>query len=334
MKTVPLLAVVGVCLPWAARAEPSIDVTFANTVVAGSSSPPAFSDTLTGTVPVGGMFNPRLRLGLSAALRIPIGERGDLGAQWGLWRDQAFCDTCEGGGGPGVLGDELLGSTDLTLSGGHRLDVGESALRLGVLAVLPASKDALWCNPLVGAPGITAALTVPAGGTALRASARASRPFYLHNAAPVGICSASDDRVQTLTGAVSPTPWDGGRTTGANPTFTGSVGAAWVNPHALWKDAPAAWSTRISVGLDGRRDPVDPAAQVATLTGVVDVPPPRRPLTGGVSWSIGSGWAVSEALGLDLALSDRLPAWIADPGGAFRATPARTAITLSATGHL
>ncbi|MBX2798404.1 MAG: hypothetical protein KTR31_12060 [Myxococcales bacterium] len=303
------------------------------TVVSGPTSGSATAQTLTGPVPTDGMWNPRMRLATSASLLVPLPSDLLLSATWGIWRDQALCDTCDDGAGPGAVGNELLGSTDLMVSLGRRFQVGDKGMvQVALTGVLPASRDALVCNPLYGAPGASAGYLHRVGGTSVLASARFARPFFRYSAAPVGLCAPrlrNVPEVDTLAGAVEPTPWDGTWSAGANPSFTASTAVAWLNPHAVFAKAPARLTSQIRVGLDAQRNRTDPATAVPALTGEVAVERSARPLTASIPWSIAVGVFATDRTNLGLTLGNRLPTWLADPGGTLRALPARTSLTLS-----
>ncbi len=316
-----------------AHAGPSAIATGSMTLVSGPSAGSAEAPTLTDVVDTRGFWNPRLRAGLSVFATAPVTKKTMVGASWGFWRDHRFCDTCTAGAGPGWAGPELLGSTDLTLMLGTVTKVGKGAIRWAALATLPASRDAFVCNPLYGAPGASIAWLQPIAGSFLQTQVRASRPFHAFSAAPVGRCSPGlrgETEVDTLTGAVEPTPWDGARTVGANPTFSGSVSAAWFDAHNVWDGAPDWLTTQLTLGLNVQRNRVDPETEVDTLTGPASADRSRRPLLGSVPWSLGIGVHASKRLDVLFSASNQLPTWLADPGGTLRALPARTAVTLQA----
>ena len=299
-------------------------------MVSGPTSTSAEAPTLTGPVPVDGVWNPRLRAGVSWFATLPLGKHLDATAIYGIWRDQALCDTCDGGAGPGATGRELLGSSDLTVSMGRQIAVGEGSLRLAATAVLPASRDALLCNPLLGAPGVSALFSQPVGRSTLQTSARVARPFYVYRAAPVGRCEPplrGQAQVQTLTGSVAPTPWNSQRTAGPNPSLSGALRVQWFDPLRVWSKAPESLATGLMVGLEGQRNRVDPEVRVDTLTGDEVVPRSTRPITASIPWSLSVGAHVSARATLQLRLANRLPTWLADPGGTLRALPARTAVS-------
>lgn len=320
-----------------ARAGTTGELTLANTFVPGLQAPAADVETLTGTTSEGAVSNPTLRVGLSGLLAIDLPEDSALTLRWGLFRDQALCDTCSGGDGPGSLGSELLGSTDLGVAVAHREPLGEDAeLVLRVDAVLPASRDALVCNPFYGAPGLGATFDLPVGGSRVAAGVSARRPFYRYDAAPIGRCSPplrGDGTVDTLTGAAAPTPWNGAWFGASNPSLTGGATVVWSDLHHLVKGAPEQLGTALSTGLQIQRNPVDPGQSVHTLTGDVALAASNRPVRTVIPWAIEAGWTFSERVSVSLGLSNRLPTLLADPGGTFRALPASTALTAAATGH-
>ena len=323
--------------PASAVAGTTGELTLANTFVHGLHAPSADVRTLTGTESEGAVSNPTLRVGLAGLLAIELPAESALSFRWGLFRDQALCDTCAGGGGPGSLGSELLGSTDLGVALAHREPLGEEAgLVLRADAVLPASRDALACNPFYGAPGLGATFDLPVGGSRVAVGVSARRPFYRYDAAPIGRCSPplrGDGTVDTLTGRAAPTPWDGAWFGASNPTLTGGATVVWSDLHRFVKRAPQQLSTELASGLQLQRNPVDPAGTVHTLTGDVALAPSNRPVRTVIPWSIEAGWAFSERVSVSVAVSNRLPTLLADPGGTFRALPASTALTAAATGH-
>lgn len=339
--------------PRSAQAEIPLqaEVVGATTFVPTLWAPQASTPTLTGPITHGGVFNPSFRFGLSGTVIASLPASSGVAASWGLWRDQALCDTCDGGRGPGALGSELLGSTDLTLSFFHveGLSGDESGndpqALLGVRSrtkpmlvlradvVLPASRDALFCNTMYAAPGLGATFRLPVGGSTVSVGVSARRPFYRHDAAPVGLCAPAlrgSGTVQTLTGPVEPTPWNGTWFGASNPSLSGAAVASWAQVHAVVPRAPTRLRTGLSLGLSYQRFPVDPAVRVQTLTGAVDLDTSNRPLRVAVPWSIEAGWGLTSSLDLTMSLSNRVPTVLADPGGTLRAMPASTALTVQA----
>lgn len=318
------------------------EVTGASTFVPTLWAPGAQTRTLTGEVDHGSVFDPALRFGLSGTLVAALPASNMLSASWGMWRDQALCDTCGDGGGLGALGSELLGSTDLTLSLSHiELLSGEGlsstkgapSLVLRADLVLPASRDALSCNVMYAAPGFGAGFQLPMSGSIVGLSVSARRPFYRFDAAPVGRCApplSGEGEVATLTGSVSPSPFSGDWFGASNPSLSGAATASWSAIHQIVPDAPERLRTGLSSGLSFQRFPVDPAVAIRTLTGITVVPESTRPLRISVPWSVEAGYGVTDALDLMLSLSNRVPTFLTDPGGTLRALPASTAITASA----
>jgi hypothetical protein len=352
----PLTTVAALCLAAPAAAGVGGQVNVSTTLVPGLSAPAAEVPTLTGSASAPSVFDPRLRLGVSAAVQAPLPGGTVAWASWGVWRDQTFCDVCEDGQGPGWLGSELLGSTDATVAVQRRFWLGEppkadpaddtdatvAALQPGrartaipwlILradAVLPASRDALACNPMLGAPGAGAIFGLPAGASTVQVSVSGSRPVYRYAAAPVGRCAPplqGDATVRTLTGEVQPTPWAGERWGAQNPTLSGNAALTWAQPHALIPGAPQRLFTTMSLGLAYSRVAPDPATTVDALTGAVAVREASNPVRTAIPWSVQAGWSVTPRLDLWTALSNRLPTLSADPGGTLRAQPAQTAIT-------
>ncbi|MEZ4238802.1 MAG: hypothetical protein R3F59_22145 [Myxococcota bacterium] len=328
-------------------------LTAATTFVPGLHAGAAEVPTLSGAASAPPVWDPRLRVGLQGALQATLPHDTALVATWAVWRDQAFCDVCGDGAGPGWLGSELLGSSDATVAlqrrfwlgdppAGAATDAADLALQPGratarvpwlslrVDAVLPASRDALVCNPLVAAPGAGATFGLPAGRSTVQLGVSGSRPVYANRAAPVGRCAPplqGQAAVPTLTGAVAPTPWDGARWGSPNTTLSGSASVAWVDPQALLPGAPERLFTSVAAGLAYSRAAADPAAEVAALSGAVAVDASANPVRVAVPWSVQAGWSATERLDLSLGLANRLPVLLADPGGALRAQPARTSVT-------
>lgn len=321
-----------------AWAGPSVIANESISFVSGPTSPSAEADTLTGSVPVSAFWNPRLRAGVSAQVWVPLGDKWQFAASYGVFRDQRLCDTCADGAGPGYLGDELLGSTDLNLSLTRIVSIGKGQLTLTGIAVLPASKDALRCNPMFGVPGVAVGFAQPIRKSVLSASARATRPLYRYSSAPVGRCAPElqgESAVSTLTGMAEPTPWDGTRFTGANPTLTGGLSVVWRNPHAaVWEGAPKVLTSGLSVGIDAQRSADEGATTVPTTTGRVDLNRAFRPLVASVPWSVAVGIRPSPLLELQLQLANRVPTLLADPGGTFLALPSRTTVAILARQRL
>jgi hypothetical protein len=255
-----------------------------------------------------------------------------------VFREQHLCDTC--GGDPsddvGYSGNELLGSTDLDVRASTDLTLkGDALVRLGAIAVLPASRDALVCNPMYGSPGASAALVLPAGGTTLTFGTSAQFPIYRYDAAPVGKCSPpleGDGTVDSLAGPVEPTPYAPEEMWGAqNPALLLSGSLAWSNPHALFPGVTDKLSTGISIGVDAQRDRRDAATTVDTLGADATVAASREPMTLGLPWSLTAGWELGAHTGLVFGLSNRVPSVLADPGGMLRVLPATTAVTVAFT---
>jgi hypothetical protein len=329
----------------------SAEVVGSSTLVPTLWAPGATTETLTGSVEHGGVFDPSLRFGLFGTVVASLPASSSLVASYGVWREQTFCDVCEDGQGPGSLGSELLGSTDLTVALVHAEPLGEApedggasgvlrdrgrssaALVLRADVVLPASRDALSCNVMYGAPGLGATFRLPVGGSTVGVGVSARRPFYRYDAAPVGRCAPplrGTDTVETLTGAVSPTPWNGDWFGASNPSLSGSATVSWAQVHAVVPRAPTRLRSSMSLGLAFQRYPVDPPVVVDTLTGPVTIAPSSRPLRTQVPWSLEGGYGLTDSLDLTLSLSNRVPFVLADPGGTFRALPASTAVTAAA----
>lgn len=327
---------------WSAPASGAAPVTVewgaTTSFVPGLWAPAAEIETLTGTWTDRGVFDPRLRFGLSARVAAQLTARDTLSASWGVWRDQALCDTCGADTGPGWLGSELLGSTDLSIRYGHRRALEGGAALTGIAEiVLPASRDALACNPMIAAPGLGASFDLPAGGSRVGLSVVARRPIFTHEAAPIGLCSpklAGDAEVVALTGAVEPESFDGAWFGAANPTLSATTSAEWRDPLQLVPKVPDALRSGLSTGLQLERRDADPSVQVLGSSGLVTVAAASRPVRVTVPWQVSLGWAFSRRLGLDLSAGNRVPAVLADPGGTLRALPATTSFSAALSGRL
>jgi hypothetical protein len=276
-------------------------------------------------------------VGLGAQVGVDLTPRTEATAAWGLYRVQALCDVCSSGGGPGWLGSELLGSTDLLVRVAHTAPVGaRGGLVLAAGAVLPASRDALSCDPMYGAPTAGAEFDLPAGGSLVRVGVDASRPIWRYDAAPVGRCAPAlrgSATVDTLTGPVQPTPWAGDWFGAANPTLSGAATLSWRDPHALLHEVPHL-ETALTVGLPYARAPGQAAATVVTETGPVEVAAGANPVRTAVPWSVEAGWRFDDRWTVRATVADRVPTLLADPGGAFRALPATTALGVAVIAHL
>ncbi|MEQ1568776.1 MAG: hypothetical protein ABMA64_24265, partial [Myxococcota bacterium] len=227
-----------------------VDLTASTTVVPGTRSEAVEVETLSGSVPIGAESDPTFRFGLGALVRGSVAEHTTVSSSWGLYRVQPLCDTCASGAGPGWVGPELVRSTDLTVRVAHTVSLGEEiGLLLDAGAVLPASRAALACNPMYGAPGAGVTFQLPIGASSISAGVSARRPLYRFDAAPIGRCASPlrDGTVDTLTGRVEPSPWSGERYGSPNPILTGAGTLRWADPHALLVPA-AHWTTAVSTG--------------------------------------------------------------------------------------
>jgi hypothetical protein len=332
------LIAVGWVVPSAQAGPIIVEWRAATSFVERLSAPEASVPTLTGAWEDDGVFDPRLRLGLSGRVLATLTPRDQLWASWGFWRDQALCDTCAAGGAPGWLGSELLGSTDLIVRLVHQEPLeGRAAIAAHADVVLPASRDALWCNPMVAAPGAGAAFQLPVRGTTVLVGASARRPFYLHQAAPIGICSpplAGDVDIAALTGPVEPASYDGAWFGFANPRLTGTADLTWADPHRLIPGAPWRLDSELTTGLQLERAASDPQVRVLTDTGLVTVEAANRPVRVTIPWRIARGWALRPTTTLELSAGNRIPSVLADPGGTFRALPATTTFSAALSGRL
>ena len=354
-----LASVVGLCLASGAYASPSGQIISGVSVIPGTRAPAARVPTLTDTAAFGATGTPRLRLGVSGSLQVGLPGGAMAWASWGVWRDQALCDTCGDGRGPGWGGDELLGSSDATVAVQRRWLLGDPPARgegdgadqmwltgrgrsavpwliLRADAVLPASRDAIACNPFYGAPGAGAIFGLPAGGSTVQIAASGRRPIYRYDAAPVGRCAPplrGAGTVRTLTGEVAPTPWESGRFASSNPTFTARGSVTWANPTALISPLPDALFSALSVGLASERVASDPQTEVSALTGAVPIGASSNPVRVAIPWSVLVGVSATKSFDLRLSLANQLPSLSADPGGTFRAQTSSTAATASVAGR-
>ena len=326
-------ALVGLVAPPAWADSLSVIANESVTFVSGPTSGPATVPTQTGSVEIGGFHNPVFRAGISAQMLLPLTPHSTLVASYGVFRNQPLCDTCRDGEGPGWVGEQVIGTTDLTVSFLHSIAIGKAFFRVTGIAVLPASREAWSCNPMFGAPGASVAWIQPVGNTTIAASARVLRPIYQFSAAPVGRCAPAlrgTRTVRTLTGAADPLPWNSSRWTGANPDFTGSLGFTWIDPHGLWKEAPKLLTSSLFLGLNAHHNAPIGATKVPTLTGEQAIAGAFRPWNAVVPWSLSVGIRPRPGLNIALNLSNQVPTWLADPGGTFRALPAQTAVSILA----
>lgn len=319
----------------ASRPAPTPELSLSTTVVSGTVAPGVAIGTLYAPLELGGAASPRLRVGVSGAFVQPLGPRGRMSARWGVFRDQALCDTCRDGA-PGWLGDELVGTTDLQVDASTDLPMtGEAALRVGGGLTLPASRDGFACNPLLGAPAVAASLLLPTGRGQLVLGSRITRPVFGFRAVPVGRCAPplADATVPTLAGSVTATPWVEQWWGVQNPVLLLSATATWLDPHTLFGPVDHRLTTALQAGVSAQRDAVDPAVVVDTLAGSFSMPASREPARVSVPWAARVGWELTPSTELSLSLSNALPAVLADPGGTLRALPSRTAVTVGLTGR-
>lgn len=314
--------------------DTAAEVGFGVSVTPSSVAPAGAVPTLTGEAEYPAASSPALRFGVSAVGLAQLSPVDTLSASGSVWRDQALCDTCRVDGGPGWLGSELLGSSDLLLRLDHWVPAdGGGGVVLRAEWVAPASRDALWCNPMLGAPGLGVRFDVPAAGSTVRVSSAARRPLYLNDAAPIGRCAPplrDPATVDTLTGAAEPTPWTGWYG-GSNPRWTGAGSVRWDQPHQVIPGAPAGLRSSVVVGLRFERYPRDPAVVVDTLTGPVELPASNRPVRTSAPWQVDLGFSATPSVEVLASVGDSWPTTLADPGGAFRALPATTTWSLGVT---
>ncbi len=334
------------------------------------------STSLTGwTGPVasdGSAFNPGAQLALNPRFVVSDGPWTLMGF-WGLSRTVQTCDVCDdattaGGADARYQPLRAIDSDDLTVSlsralggGGNNQQVNPllattlgattgqddattrsgplSSLRASVRGdlVLPASRDALVCNPFYGAVGVGTVVSVAAGRSMVSASGSARRSFFQYDAVPVGLpgCAQPVDAVDTLAGPVLPTPWQGTTSGNANALGATSARLAWMNWHRLLGEGKvaSALTTQATVGLNASVRRQADAATVDTLAGPVDVPAGRTPWTTQVPMSLTTGWNVSRPLTLALTVSNAVPGLLTDPGATFRNLPSQTSATFTADAH-
>lgn len=316
---------------WAGKATPELTLSSSAAVTPGVSAPGVAVPTLAGVVAFDAVRGPSFRAGVAAAGGVRWGDADRVTARWGLWRDQRLCDTCRDGDGPVGVGPDLLGSTDLDASYVHAEPLGGAGeLWLAGLLTLPASRDALACNPFVAAPGAGATFRLALGGSTLAVGASARRPVYTHGSAPVGACDAGEvPAVATLGGTAAARPWSGERWGAANPVLSTAASFAWSDLEDALGGIDPRFTTSLTLAVLGTRDGVAPPVAVPTLAGDVTVPAAREPVALQIPWSLGAGWRFGRATALSASLSNALPALLADPGGTFRAQPASTQVGLS-----
>jgi len=320
----------------------------------------------------GSAFNPGAQLAVRPRVVVSDGPWTVMGF-WGVSRTFQGCDVCDdattaGGADARYQPLRAFDSDDLTVSiarsigGGGRNNLllatplGATAgddeeptpSRTGPLSslqanlrtdvVLPASRDALVCNPFYGAVGVGTVLSVAAGRSMVSASGSARRSFFRHDAAPVGLpgCAVDVDPVDTLAGPVDPTPWEGSRSANANALGAASTRLAWMNVHRLLlgeSKVAAALTTQATLGLNASVRRQADATTVDTLAGPVEVEAGRHPWTTTVPFSLTAGWNVSRPLTLAMTVSNAVPGVLTDPGATFRNLPSRTAATFTADAH-
>ncbi|MCA9573136.1 MAG: hypothetical protein KC656_35110, partial [Myxococcales bacterium] len=135
--------------------------TLTTSFVSGPVNPGTTTRTLTGVETWGSTWNPALDVGLSAAVSWRARPEGVLSLSWSMRRVFRFDDTDDDvpdGVGDGAR-EAPLETGDLVLS--FRDDAvvatedGRVGLLLGGRLTLPASRESLVCNPLVGALGVS-----------------------------------------------------------------------------------------------------------------------------------------------------------------------------------
>jgi len=322
-----------VSLAHEARAGVQPEIITAATFVSGPAAPGAEVDTLAGSADLGGAWNPTLRLGVTGSVKADLGDKSCASARWGVFHDQAWCDTCDEDRDVGWWGSEVLGSTDLDLRASTGLALySDTVLRVGAIGVLPASRHAFVCNPFYGSPGVSAAWVQPASASTVTVGTSLQRPLYRYDAVPVGQCSPplnGSATVASAAGPVTPTPWEGeGQFAFQNPALLWSSSATWSDPLALLPGVSDQWSSSLSAGVEVERDRLSDAVVVETLAGPVTVPASREPPRVGLPWSLAVGWSFTDHTGLVFSLSNRVPAVLASPGSTLRVMPATTAMSL------
>ena len=294
------------------------------------------ASSITGTTgPIasdGSAFNPTLQFGVRPRVGVRNG-RWSGSAAWAVRRTSTFCDTCGGDFRSGSL--RAVDSDDLLLMGGPRLGSDERSVAIRGDVVLPASRDAFVCNPFYGAVGVGTTLSVAAGRSVVSASGSARRSFFRYDAVPVGRKGCSrplDAPVETLSGAVDPTPWLGARYTTPNTVGAANLFLSWQNPHRLIRDGEVLFTT-LSLGVNGQVRSRADATMVDTLAGPVAIDDARVPWVASLPASATVGWNATDHLSAALMLSNAVPAVLTDPGATFRNLPATTALTFTLDGH-
>ncbi len=333
MRQTVAAGVVFVSLAHEARAGVQPEIITAATFVSGPAAPGAEVDTLGGSEKLGPAWNPTLRLGVTGSVKADLGAKSRASARWGVFHDQSWCDTCDDDSDVGWWGSEILGSTDLDLRASTDLALyADTVLRVGAIGVLPASRDALVCNPFYGSPGVSAAWVQPAATSTVTVGTSLQRPFFRYDAVPVGECSPplnGSSTVASAAGPVTPTPWEGEQQYALqNPALLWSSSATWSDPLALLPGVSERWSTSMSVGVEVERDRLSDATVVQTLGGPVTVQASREQPQVGLPWSLAVGWDFTDHTGLVFSLSNRVPAVLASPGSTLRVMPATTAMSL------
>jgi len=311
--------------------DPSRAATGVHAGVAGSST------VVVGPVAADGeTLNPALVFGLRPRLVVARGAWSLL-AQWGVSRTQMLCDTCDGDPAARAQSRPLrtIDSDDLFTRVARRIGGDHVSAQLQGDLIAPASRDAFVCNPFYGAVGAGSTISVAAGDSLLLVSGSARRAFFRYDAVPVGHGACSRDLttdIDTLSGPVQPTPYDGERSAGPNVAWSARAGVTWNNPHRLLTDS-TRWFTSASLGVSTQRTHASETVLVDTLDGQVAVTDQRTPWVASVPASVQAGVNATDHLSLALGLSNAMPTLLADPGARVRMLPTTTALTLTADGH-
>jgi len=327
--------------------------------------PWSLSATASSSYTAGTSTDPTLGFGLQLGGVWKTGEHVAASAGWAVAREQVFCDTCDADSAdssdgsvsydPGTGGNTSarpLEAGDLQLRVGHARLTGSERLGIdlsgALTGTLPASRDSLLCNPLMGALGSELALSRGfSQGEAVRLSAGVTRSFFAYSSVPTGLpgcqTALSDyEGTETLTGTVQPDePWNEAVPGLGNADWSGISRATVMHPHKalarVFKGLDGTWfedrvTSQISAGVAARHTGGDGAATVETLGGDVEVASAESPVVWAYPFSAAVGGAITEELGASLTVANAVPRLMYDSEAYFRALPERTSVTLALTG--
>ena len=320
----------------------------------------SLSATASSSYNAGTSSDPTLGLGMRIGGMWWASEQLTASAGWSVAREQVFCDTCDGGEGssgydPGTGGNTSarpLEAGDLQLRVDHAQLV--SFERLGVdltgalTGTVPASRDSLVCNPLLGALGGQLGLArISEAGVFAQVSAGMTRSFFAYSSVPTGLADCqtalSDyEGTETLTGTVGPTdPWNEAIPGLGNADWSGISRATVLHPHRMmtrvfsgledtWFDRTLL--TQLSVGIAGRHTGGDGATTVETADGEVAIDAAASPVVWSYPMSAAVGAVISPNFRASLTAANAVPRLMYDPNAYFRAMPQRTSVILALTG--